>query len=113
MEKSHRAWSSHVDGATAIVMSRGPYQLDNPQSLALFRAVRTQMVIDQVYALTDFKLTTNRSRIVYNGKNAHQPAALRAGGWQTSTNRATQPIALLEHPFLYLASWSVGKSFLP
>lgn len=44
LEGSNKAWQNHVDGVTAIVKSRGPEQMENPQSLALFRAVRMQMV---------------------------------------------------------------------
>ncbi|KAH0027012.1 hypothetical protein KCU78_g4143, partial [Aureobasidium melanogenum] len=40
------AWSNHVEGASAIVQSRGTKQLDTEQSLALFRAARTHMLIN-------------------------------------------------------------------
>ncbi|CAD0107734.1 unnamed protein product, partial [Aureobasidium uvarum] len=40
------AWSNHVDGASAIVQSRGMEQLENEQSLALFRAARTLVLIN-------------------------------------------------------------------
>lgn len=39
------AWSRHIDGAVAIVRARGEAQFDSPQSLSLFRAVRTQMLL--------------------------------------------------------------------
>jgi hypothetical protein len=37
-------WTRHVNGAAAIVGMRGQSQFDSPQSLQLFRAVRTLMV---------------------------------------------------------------------
>ncbi|KAG9548581.1 hypothetical protein KCV01_g23762, partial [Aureobasidium melanogenum] len=40
------AWSNHVEGASAIVQSRGTKQLETEQSLALFRAARTHMLIN-------------------------------------------------------------------
>lgn len=43
-DNSLNAWSTHVDGAAAIVCSRGSEQFSDPQSLSLFRAARTQMV---------------------------------------------------------------------
>lgn len=37
-------WGLHTDGAIALIKMRGKEQLNNPQSLKLFTAVRTQMV---------------------------------------------------------------------
>ena len=44
MNRSVKAWASHVEGAAAILATRGRAQFNTPQSLSLFRAVRTQMV---------------------------------------------------------------------
>ncbi|TKA79206.1 hypothetical protein B0A49_03191 [Cryomyces minteri] len=41
---SMSAWLRHIEGAIALVKSRGTEQFNNPQSLSLFRAVRTQML---------------------------------------------------------------------
>ena len=38
------ASAKHIDGAVAIVRARGVKQFEDPQSLLLFRAVRTQML---------------------------------------------------------------------
>ncbi|THY77795.1 hypothetical protein D6C87_09654 [Aureobasidium pullulans] len=45
-DNSITAWSNHVEGASAIVQSRGLQQLETEQSLALFRAARTHMLIN-------------------------------------------------------------------
>jgi hypothetical protein len=42
------AWNQHVDGAVAIAKARGLRQLQNEQSLLLFRTVRTQMLLTSV-----------------------------------------------------------------
>lgn len=56
-DQSVQAWTRHIDGAVAIVRARGTTQFNDQQSLALFRAVRTQMLtnaIQQRKALPDF-----------------------------------------------------------
>ncbi|KEQ99441.1 hypothetical protein AUEXF2481DRAFT_176859 [Aureobasidium subglaciale EXF-2481] len=45
-DNSINAWSNHVEGASAIVQSRGTKQIETQQSLALFRAARTHMLIN-------------------------------------------------------------------
>ena len=47
-EHSVSAWARHIEGAVAIVKARGVKQFDDPQSLLLFRAVRTQMLTNAV-----------------------------------------------------------------
>lgn len=39
------AWGNHVDGAVALTKLRGMDQFNDPMSHAMFRAVRTMMVI--------------------------------------------------------------------
>ncbi|KAK4508613.1 hypothetical protein PRZ48_002352 [Zasmidium cellare] len=41
-------WSKHVQGAVSIAKARGTAQFEDPQSLVLFRATRTQMLMDAV-----------------------------------------------------------------
>ncbi|KAL1301855.1 hypothetical protein AAFC00_006040 [Neodothiora populina] len=43
---SMRAWSSHIDGAAAILKMRGSSQFHDPLGLVLFRQVRTEMFIN-------------------------------------------------------------------
>ena len=47
-DHSKSAWNKHIDGAVAIVKARGVEQFKNPESLSLFRAVRTQMITNAV-----------------------------------------------------------------
>lgn len=39
------AWGNHVDGAVALTKLRGTDQFNDPMSHAIFRAVRTMMVL--------------------------------------------------------------------
>ena len=41
-------WSKHIRGAVGIAISRGTAQFSNPQSLLLFRATRTQMLVNSI-----------------------------------------------------------------
>lgn len=41
-------WSRHVQGAVGIAKARGTAQFEDPQSLVLFRATRTQMLMDAI-----------------------------------------------------------------
>ncbi|EME81382.1 uncharacterized protein MYCFIDRAFT_155566 [Pseudocercospora fijiensis CIRAD86] len=52
-ERSVQAWAKHIEGAVAIVRARGPQQFANPQSLLLFRAVRTQMLTNAIQQCRD------------------------------------------------------------
>lgn len=56
-DHSVTAWAKHIDGAVAIAKVRGVKQFEHPQSLLLFRAVRTQMLtnaVQQQKAIEDF-----------------------------------------------------------
>ena len=51
------AWASHIEGAVALCRARGVKQFEGPQSLLLFRAVRTHMLVNAVQqrkAIVDF-----------------------------------------------------------
>jgi hypothetical protein len=48
-EHSTAAWTKHIEGAVAIVRTRGVQQFDNPRSLQLFRVVRTQMLTNALH----------------------------------------------------------------
>jgi hypothetical protein len=50
------AWGNHVDGAVALTKLRGTEQFDNEMSHAIFRAVRTMMVSQ------DMKLTSKPNK---------------------------------------------------
>lgn len=57
LEHSTTSWAKHIDGAVAIVRARGMEQLENPRSVLLFRAVRTQMLLNalgQTTPIQDF-----------------------------------------------------------
>lgn len=41
-------WSSNVEGAVSVGQARGPVQFEDPQSLVLSRATRTQMLVDAI-----------------------------------------------------------------
>jgi hypothetical protein len=41
-------WRRHIRGAVGIAKSRGTAQFSDPQSLLLFRAIRTQMLVDTI-----------------------------------------------------------------
>jgi hypothetical protein len=53
-------WGLHTDGAIALIKMRGKEQLNNPQSLKLFTAVRTQMV--KLASLS--RMNANTSQII-------------------------------------------------
>ena len=46
LEHSTTAWARHINGAVAIVRARYVEHVENPRSLLLFRAVRTQMLMN-------------------------------------------------------------------
>jgi hypothetical protein len=51
-EHTTLAWGKHIDGAVAIARARGLQQFQDPQSLLLFRAVRTQMITNAIQSQT-------------------------------------------------------------
>jgi hypothetical protein len=47
-------WVSHIDGAVALVKTRGKAQLDTDIGRALFDAIRSHMVCVSLYELEYF-----------------------------------------------------------
>ena len=56
-DHSVQAWTQHIEGAVAMVKARGVKQFESAQSIALFRAVRIQMLtlaVQQKKPIDDF-----------------------------------------------------------
>ena len=79
------AWGNHVDGAVALTKLRGMDQFNDPISHAMFRAVRTMMVMMTMPQTASRKLMKIRSQAAFNARSLSTRSLAREAGLVKAT----------------------------
>lgn len=69
------SWANHIEGAAALLIARGADQIHDPETLLLFRAVRTQMLVNCIQQRKSMPKFPGRAGWIIDADKLDSPAA--------------------------------------